>query len=105
MTDNLDPFALARPDNTEPIGLKEQLIQTIVSLRQFLAFVDWHGATETARPMSTAPEVTAAPLLLWLTDINKWQVGCWDGKSWRTEGGFIVEPTAWAPLPVPPVPA
>ena len=54
-----------------------------------------------ARPISTAPEVVDAPLLLWAR--GAWCLGYWDGKGWCNEAGFYISPTAWAPLPAPPV--
>ena len=54
-----------------------------------------------ARPMETAPKVIDALLLLWVR--HDWCLGYWDSEAWCNEAGFRISPTAWAPLPPPPV--
>jgi hypothetical protein len=59
--------------------------------------------TAQARPISTAPRVKWAPLLLWLQDDSRWYIGFWENGHWYEDSGCRMAPVAWAPLPPRPV--
>ena len=59
--------------------------------------------------MESAPREIGSPLLLFprpgapVGPTSTAFEGYWDGESWRTAGGIICYPTAWMPMPGPPL--
>jgi len=61
------------------------------------------------KPMATAPREIGRPLLLYprpkapMASYSAVFEGYWDGKDWRTASGIVCFPTAWMPMPGPPL--
>lgn len=58
--------------------------------------------------IATAPREIGRPLLLFPRPKGSGSVsmvfeGYWDGNDWRMAGGLICQPTAWMPMPSPPL--